>query len=232
MIHDPIRLSPGVVELSEQLREEIAMRERAQHGLDLLTHELNHRVKNILAMVQAIAVQTLRGAEHDSTRRAFEQRLLALARAHELLTRENWEGAELDEVVAGMVDLAGAQPAGAFRVLGPAVRLGPETAVALALALNELASNAIKHGALSVPGGWISIIWTVRPADAGLALSLTWTEHDGPLTGPPARLGFGSRLISGSFAAQMGTATLAYPPEGLRCDIAVILPSGASGAGA
>jgi PAS domain S-box-containing protein len=210
---------------SERLKAEIEERERGQQRQTLLIHELNHRVKNILAMVQAIATQTLSTAvTPEAARQALEQRLLALAGAHDVLTRESWDGAELLDIITGAVQAHESRPGDRFRTKGPRVRLEPKTAVSLAMALHELATNAVKYGALSAEAGWIDIVWTVAPVQGGIDLRLEWSEHGGPETRPPARTGFGTRLILRSLAAEQGSAELAYPPEGCRCRIAVALP--------
>ena len=210
---------------SERLRAEIDERERGQQRQMLLIHELNHRVKNILAMVQAIAMQTLSAAPTpEAARASLEQRLIALAGAHDVLTRESWDGAELLDIIAGAVKAHEARPGDRFRTKGPRVRLEPKTAVSLAMALHELATNAVKYGALSADAGWIDIVWTASPAKGGIALRLDWSEHGGPSPAPPAHTGFGTRLILRSLAAEQGSAELAFPPEGCRCRLAVVVP--------
>jgi PAS domain S-box-containing protein len=210
----------------ERLRAEIDERERAQQRQLLLIHELNHRVKNILAMVQAIASQTLSSAPNpEAARHALELRLIALARAHDVLTRESWDGAELSDIVAGAVAPHEAEPGHRFRTGGPRVRLAPKTAVTLAMALHELATNAVKYGALSTPGGWVTLGWTATPAKGGLDLDLNWAEHGGPPVSPPERRGFGVRLITRSLAAEQGKVELIYDPEGVRCRMSLFAPA-------
>ena len=210
----------------ERLRAEIDERERAQQRQMLLIHELNHRVKNILAMVQAIASQTLSSAPTpQAARDALELRLIALARAHDVLTRESWDGAELSDIVAGAVAPHETQPGLRFRTGGPQVRLAPKTAVTLTMALHELATNAVKYGALSTPGGWVALDWTAEPAEEGLDLRLTWAEHGGPPVSPPERQGFGARLITRSLEADDGEVDLVYAPEGVRCRMSLFAPA-------
>jgi PAS domain S-box-containing protein len=210
---------------SERLQAEIDERERGQQRQTLLIHELNHRVKNILAMVQAIAMQTLSTAPTpEAARTALEQRLVALAGAHDVLTRESWDGAELLDIIAGATKAHENRPGDRFRIKGPRVRLEPKTAVSLAMALHELATNAVKYGALSAEAGWIDIAWTATPAKGGIELLLEWSEHGGPEPHPPARTGFGTRLILRSLAAEQGSAELTYPKEGCRCRLSVVLP--------
>jgi len=186
-----------------------------QHQL-LLINELNHRVKNTLASVQGIAFQTLRGEVSLAEARArFEARLMALSGAHNLLTEENWGGASLERVVGDAIEhLAG--ESGRFDVEGEPLRLAPRAALALAMALHELGTNATKYGALSVDGGRVSIGWTQK----GDRFHLVWRESGGPPVEAPGRRGFGSRLIERGLAADLGgAATLSFDPAGLRCDI-------------
>jgi two-component sensor histidine kinase len=186
-----------------------------QHQL-LLINELNHRVKNTLASVQGIAFQTLRGDVSLTEARArFEARLMALSGAHNLLTEENWGGASLERVVADSIaHLAG--EAGRFDVAGEPLRLAPRAALALAMALHELGTNAAKYGALSTEGGRVSIGWT----QDGDRLHLIWRESGGPPVERPSRRGFGSRLIERGLAADLGgSAALRFDAAGLRCDI-------------
>ncbi|ACA16170.1 signal transduction histidine kinase [Methylobacterium sp. 4-46] len=203
------------------IHQDVTERKRAEDHLRLLIHELNHRVKNTLATVQSIAMQSLRrlrGREAEGARDAFVARLIALARAHDVLTRESWEGAELAEVVAGAVapleGPRGRRPR--FSVAGPPLRLPPRMALSIAMALHELATNAVKYGALSAVDGQVSIAWSV---EAG-RLTLRWQESGGPSVTPPERTGFGSRLIGQSLARDLaGEVSLDYPPAGVICTI-------------
>ena len=185
----------------------------------LLIHELNHRVKNTLATVQSIAMQSLRGLRGpaaDAGRGAFEARLLALARAHDVLTRQSWESADLDEVVADAVaPLDGTRSR--FAAEGPRVRLAPRMALSIAMALHELGTNAVKYGALSNATGGVSIRWTV---EAGTRLRLVWTERGGPPVAAPENRGFGSRLIARNLARELaGSVSLGFAPAGVTCEI-------------
>jgi len=189
----------------------------AERQQKLLLDELNHRVKNTLATVQAIAAQTLRtNPEPAAFRQAFEARILALAATHDLLTATSWRSAGLRDVV--LVEL---KPFGAerYRLEGPDVALTPAEALTLGLLFHELATNAAKYGALSVAEGRVEVRWTV---EAG-RLDLGWRETGGPAVTPPVRRGFGSRLIERSLKGQMGgEAVLEFAPQGLCC--AVSLP--------
>jgi PAS domain S-box-containing protein len=212
---------------SQRLQAEIEERERAQQHQLLLIHELNHRVKNILAMVQAIANQTLsNAATPEAAQQALDLRLQALARAHDVLTRESWNGADLADIVVGAVAPYETSPGLRVRLSGPPARLAPKAAVTMALVVHELATNAVKYGALSADGGWVSLAWTAAPAPGGSNLQLTWTEHGGPPVRPPGRKGFGARLITYSLAAEQGSAELIYAPEGLQCRMVLFTPAG------
>ncbi len=213
------------------IHQEVTEAKRAEEHLRLLIHELNHRVKNTLATVQSIAVQSLNrlaGREAGAARAAFEARLIALARAHDVLTRESWEGADLAGVVAGAIaphDGPGGGGPGEgrprFAVSGPPLRLSPRMALSIAMALHELATNAVKYGALSCPGGQVAIAWSV--ADG--ALVLRWRESGGPPVVAPTRTGFGSRLIGRSLARELdGRVEFRFPPEGVTCTIRAPLP--------
>jgi PAS domain S-box-containing protein len=200
--------------------EDIHERKVAEQHQRLLINELNHRVKNTLASVQAIAFQTLRGEMPLAEARArFEARLMALSAAHNLLTEENWVGASLERVVKDSTEhLAG--DCGRFDVDGAPLRLAPRAALALAMALHELGTNAAKYGALAAEGGRVSIAWTVD----GERLRLSWRESGGPPVAEPSRRGFGSRLIERGLEADLGgAAALHFEPSGLRCEIEAAL---------
>lgn len=170
--------------IMRDVTEDVRVRELQR----LMVNELNHRVKNTLATVQAMALQTLRStATPQAAAAALNKRLVALAAAHDILTREGWEGADLADIVAAAVEAHG----GAVTTSGPPARLAPKPAVALALILHELFTNATKFGALG-GGGRVSINWSGPPASS--ALTLTWREHDGPTVSAPVERGFGLRI--------------------------------------
>ncbi|HEY8383811.1 MAG TPA: HWE histidine kinase domain-containing protein [Microvirga sp.] len=200
---------------------DITARREAEEHQRLLIHELNHRVKNTLATVQSIAAQTLRGAASvGDARSAFEARLIALSRAHNILTRENWEGADLHDVVTEVLEPHRAQWEDRFRIEGPAVWVAPGNAVSIAMGMHELATNAAKYGALTSEAGHVHVRWTIEPGAAGERVRLVWAEAGGPGVAPPARRGFGSRLIERSLAADLGgEAHLDFRPEGLVCTL-------------
>ncbi|MFL6858485.1 MAG: PAS domain S-box protein [Allosphingosinicella sp.] len=197
--------------------EDVTARKTAELHLGLMVDELNHRVKNTLAVVQGLAQQSFRGDDvPESVRRSFEGRLAALATAHDLLTRANWESAELREMAEEVMRLHAER----VDVQGPLVRLPPKTAVSLAMALHELCTNAVKYGALSQPEGRVALSWEA----AGGRLALVWAEQSGPPVSPPARRGFGTRMIERALAADVdGSAELDFRPEGVVCRIEAAL---------
>jgi PAS domain S-box-containing protein len=208
---------------------EITDRKRDETRLRLLVHELNHRVKNTLATVQAITAQSL---QHGNLvqRRALEERLLALACAHDVLTEACWEGAELHELVARVLAAFGGQDSSRFQTSGPRVRLHPRAALALAMALHELATNALKYGALSAStssAGKVMLDWEIE----GGRLHLVWSEQGGPKVVTPTRRGFGARLIQRSLIQDLGArAVLEFAPHGVVCTIDAALKDIAAGA--
>jgi two-component sensor histidine kinase len=215
-------LERRVAELNEALQEKAAA-ERQQR---LLVNELNHRVKNTLATIQSIASQTLRGEGADArARESFEARLFALSRAHDVLTRENWDGAELHAIVAEAIAPYASLHAERFSVKGPILRLAPNIALALSMAFHELCTNAAKYGALSNDTGRITIDWGLFEAADGRRLRIRWEESGGPPVRKPARIGFGSRLIKRSLAYELGGDVLIeYPATGVVCTIEAFLP--------
>ncbi|MFC0407763.1 sensor histidine kinase [Roseomonas elaeocarpi] len=186
----------------------------------LLLAEMGHRVKNTLATVQAVAAQTLRQSGVPAeVQQAFSARLLALARSHELLTRGDGEGARLAEVVERALLPYGGSDRAALS--GPSVRLPANAVEMFGLAFHELATNAAKYGALSVPEGRVEVRWSLREArSGGWLVDVTWREHDGPAVAPPQRQGFGSRLLEHGLVRDLGgTVKLDFRPEGLECSI-------------
>ncbi len=177
----------------------------------LLINELNHRVKNTLATVQSLVRHTLRdhGAPNE-LERAVAARLVALAAAHDLLSREHWNSAGLADLIRGVM-----QPyAERLSVAGPEVRISPKTAIALSMGLHELATNAAKHGALSTDHGHVEISWSRR----GDAVALQWRESGGPPKTSPKPSGFGALLLGRMLADELGhPGEMVYAPDGLIC---------------
>lgn len=232
----PLRVSGVTLDITEQklseakLQREIQERRRAEERQQLLIHELNHRVKNMLATVQSMARQSLGRARAGSDLADFENRLMALAWTHDILTRESWAGASLQTVVTRTM----APHAGPNRVAlsGPDLWLPPQTALALAMGVHELATNAVKYGALSTDAGRVSIRWRLDRSGAGPRLVLTWAEQDGPPVSPPAGRGFGSRLLERGLARELGgSVALSFEPAGVRCRIEAPLAGAADASG-
>lgn len=188
-----------------------------QHGAFLL-QELDHRVKNTLAIVQSISRQTLRASPSpDAFAEVFENRILALSQAHELLTRRAWGRAGFHEILGKALAPFSPDLADRFDVIGPAVTFSAETSVSVHMTLHELAVNAAKYGALSTPEGRVVIRWSVDEAATPPMLSLTWREVGGPpLAAPPERRGFGVQMIERGMARDLGgKAALDFTPEGV-----------------
>jgi PAS domain S-box-containing protein len=206
---------------------DITERKYAEEHLRLMVNELNHRVKNSLATVQAIAAQTLRREEIPAhIRESLTSRLLALARAHDVLTDEKWSGASLREIAHQTAAPYEHAENDRFSISGPPQTLPPKTAIAVALAFHELATNAAKYGALSVPDGRVSIEWSVAPHARDVTLRLVWRETGGPPVSPPERTGFGTRLIERGLSADLGGAVkVTYPATGVVCTIEAVLPA-------
>jgi two-component sensor histidine kinase len=200
---------------------DVTDRRRAEEHQRLLVNELNHRVKNTLAIVQGIAQQTFKGVDGVAeAKAAFEGRLAALSAAHNLLTRESWESASIAQVVEDAIRPYGGLP-GHASADGPDLKLNPKMAVSLALALHELGTNAAKYGALSSPEGRVEIAWRVEDD----RLKLVWRETGGPVVSAPDRRGFGTRMIERGLASDLdGTARIDFRREGVVCTVEAPLP--------
>lgn len=216
----PVLNEGGVVTGALVVVADIHSERLADDRRSLLINELNHRVKNTLASVQSIASQTFRTSEltRDGLA-AFEDRILALSHVHNLLTQEHWEGADLKRL--SELVLEPHNPGGnRLRVDGPSVRLKPPAALAFAMALHELATNAVKYGALSTPSGDVSLTWHVVGADETRTFRFAWREQGGPTVVVPTRKGFGTRLIERSLAFELSSATsIRFEPVGVVCEI-------------
>jgi two-component sensor histidine kinase len=190
---------------------------------ELLVGEVNHRIKNTFSVVQAVAIET---ARHASTiadfHAAFGARLIALARSHDMLIRAGWDDAPLRDVIEGAVVALGGEP-DRITLHGISLMLAANRVVTVSLAFHELATNAMKHGALSVPGGRVDVTWTVAPAKSGARrVEIVWRERDGPPVQSPHRRGFGSHLLQQGM--QSGAdVRLAFRPHGLECRISLPL---------
>jgi PAS domain S-box-containing protein len=209
----PIMEGERIVAISTTI-EDITDRQRSEKRQLLMNRELSHRVKNTLAVIQAMARHTLRSSPNPAAfSTAFEGRLRALAIAHNLLTSSEWEGADIRELVHEQLSMH-LSGAGQLKLEGPKLLLPPGIATSLGLVLHELATNAAKYGALSAPGGSVNLKWQVVPSTPHKTLKVEWREAGGPAVTPPTRRGFGSVLIENTAKVEQH-----YEPGGLRCTI-------------
>jgi two-component sensor histidine kinase len=186
-------------------------RKQSEQIQQTIVLELQHRSNNLLAVIQSIAQRSLAG---DQSKKTFEARLQALARANRALVRSNWGGVDLKELVRTELEAFSKRAS----ISGVSVLLSPQHAQNFTLALHELATNSAKYGALS-KSGKIEVSWTIEPDQSGSVLKFRWRESGGPPVSPPTRQGFGSQLLKGIFS----NVSLEYPVEGLRCEIEVHL---------
>jgi PAS domain S-box-containing protein len=214
----PLKSEAGVAEGFVKILRDQTQRRQAEEREALLTQELAHRVKNMLAVVQAISSLTLRdGVPLATARDSFNARLRALSRAHDLLQRGSSTATSVRELVEDAAGLHGCGESKRFNIAGPDVVIGPAGAVAFALVLHEMCTNAVKYGALSVSGGKVSVVWETLDNAAEPQLWFRWQEEGGPTVSPPSNRGFGSRLIERSFKQySKDPVALQYLPEGVR----------------
>jgi PAS domain S-box-containing protein len=196
--------------------QDITARKESEARQQMLAHELEHRIKNILTMVSAIASQTLRNTDIDSGRMVFKDRLHALAKAHDILTRTHWTEASMRDVLTNTIAIF---PTQQISISGPPLTLSPKMALSIALAAHELGTNAMKYGALSTAAGRVAISWTILDQDDGSQmLRWRWQESGGPPVAPPTRRGFGSVLVENVLAHDFaGTVQIDFQPQGVEC---------------
>ncbi len=218
----PIKDGNGTIVGAPKIARDITDRKRAEQQQQLLVGEIKHRIKNILATVQAIARQTLRDIPAEQ-REAFIARLMALANAQDLLTLERWNSAAVHQVVDRALRPFQVQHSARFLTKGPEdIWVGAQRASLLTMALHELATNAVKYGALSNAYGVVSLTWEFLGEPDAPAVRLTWRELGGPLVVPPERKGFGSFLIERAVQGGGGKAKLDFNPNGLICHLEVV----------
>jgi PAS domain S-box-containing protein len=204
--------------LFTEAQNELAERRRVEQHQELLLAELNHRVKNTLAIVMSIATQTLRhSTSAEAFRRGFETRIMALAEAHNLLTDGNWEGASLRAMTERVLNPYRDGEHARHTFTGGDIHVGPKAAVALVMALNELATNAAKYGALSRNNGHVHVGWTGRDDKGEKRFEVSWRETGGPPVKAPSRKGFGTRLIKGLAEDAAGRVSIDFARDGLIC---------------
>lgn len=219
----PMRDKSGNLIGASKVGRDITERKHAEGLQQLLIGELNHRVKNTLATVQSIANQTVHRAKSPSDFAAsFGGRLQSLAKTHSLLTQSTWQGAELSELIRDQLPFGDGEDE-RITCSGPLVMLNAQAALHLSLVLHELATNAIKHGALSDRRGRLSIRWMVR-TETERKLVLQWQERGGPTVTVPQSRGFGTTLIEKSLEAHGGVTSIRYEAEGVTCEVILPLP--------
>ena len=200
---------------------------RSQADRELLINELNHRVKNTLAAVQGLVSSTMRSAlSIADAKTVIEERIVALGRAHDVLTQEHWEGADLRDLVLSIVQPYRTEHSDGIEVSGPDLRVDPRAAVALAMVFHELMTNAAKYGALFQPEGRVRLEWSTTEDGGHSTLRIVWTEIGGALVQAPIRRGFGSALIEQSITRELGgTFEKDFDPPGLICTMILPLES-------
>ena len=207
--------------------DQTRQRERQIHS-EMLIDELNHRVKNTLSTVQSITRQAFRrSTDPNVIRESIESRIFALSRSHDVLSDHSWEGAGLYDLIVAALKPFGVtnDHAKRFKIGGTNVRLLPKATLALGIVFHELATNAVKYGALSNDVGTIEIAWKTETQPSGERLILTWKEASGPVVEAPTHKGFGSQVIERGLAHELeGDVRLEYPPEGVVCTIDIPLP--------
>lgn len=215
--YSPIRDEAGAIVGIIDTVIETTSKVETQRNSRLLNAELAHRMKNVMAMVSAVASQTFRSAQSlEEAQATFGERIATLAQAHSILTQSSWSGAAISEVIAGALAPHHVDPA-RLSVSGPFIELAADHALTLALAINELITNAIKYGALSTDSGRVDLSWQAGLSGSDQAFRLDWVESGGPAVVPPKRAGFGSRLIERVVAQKLGgEVRLDYAPEGFR----------------
>ncbi|MBY5346048.1 sensor histidine kinase [Rhizobium leguminosarum] len=196
------------------LRDRTEQRENEERQR-ILMHELSHRMKNTLAVVQAITSQSFRNASSlEDAEQLIAARINAYASAHDILLQRNWSSATMATIVEATAVNLGLEMSGRFKASGPTVELGPQAALSFSLVLHELVTNASKYGALSVDTGTVEVVWSVRDEAGDQRLNFTWQEVGGPAVEAPSKKGFGTRLVNSSLSA-FGDVSLDFVPSGL-----------------
>lgn len=212
-------LAAATDEYMEAVLEDRNARQIAEERRSLLLREMNHRIKNLLATVQAVANQTFRQGTGPEALRKFGHRLSAMAATHDLLVSSNWESTGLHATLKAALRPFGDDTEGRFVLSGPPIQITSRAAFAFSMAAHELCTNAMKYGSLSRPGGGVDVTWSVGDG-SGRRFRLTWEEHGGPHCVPPERTGFGTRLVQAAFGSDFNaSARLQFPPSGVRFEL-------------
>jgi PAS domain S-box-containing protein len=223
-VKSPLRDAAGGIIGLVGVTSDVTTRRQAEERERLLAREVDHRAKNLLAVVQSI-VQLTRAEDIAGFTRSLSGRIQSLARAHSLLAASRWEGADLKQLMTEELAPFAARGSGRVSVSGPAIKLRPEAAQALALVIHELATNGAKYGALSGETGQVEIEWSMAADSGEPRLCIHWREQGGPaVSGPPTRRGFGSTVMQASVERQLkGKVRLGWQPQGLTCEL--VLPA-------
>ncbi|KFG67740.1 hypothetical protein JH26_20905 [Microvirga sp. BSC39] len=221
-----VRGAAGEFLYAVRVVEDVTERREADRRQKLLIDELNHRVKNTLATVQSLAWQAARqGVPPQVAQQRFQERLLALSRTHNLLNETHWEGASLRTILETELQPYATAPS-RIRLHGPEVQLSPKSAVVLGMALHELATNAVKHGALSLASGQVQVDWRTDEGGGEPILTVEWRERGGPLLDGQPSSGFGSRLLRQTIVQELaGELDVRFEREGVCCTIAISIGS-------
>jgi two-component system CheB/CheR fusion protein len=214
----PVKNAEGKVVGASKIARDNSERKRAEQAKDLLLHEIKHRVKNTLGTVQAIAAQTFRQGPRQE-RDAFTGRLRALSNAHDLLTQQDWDQVSLRGMIHRALAPFRENRTERFEISGPDAILGANQALLLAMAIHELATNAVKYGALSNDTGTVAANWTLNGAGDARKFAMQWRESGGPPVAPPESKGFGSTLIERALQQEQGRSCFEFRPEGVVCSL-------------
>ncbi|GAN46019.1 PAS domain S-box-containing protein [Methylobacterium sp. PvP062] len=219
----PVKNADGHITHWVSAQRDVTERRAYEDRQALMVRELHHRVKNTLATVQAVLNATVRSSlTMPEFTRAFTGRIVSLARTHALITEDQGQVASFEGLLRAELDPYNEN--GRIMLRGPRVRLPSELAVPVSMALHELTTNALRHGALAHPDGRVSVTWTVEEGETRPCLSWTWDEHDGPPPTLPTREGFGSRLLNKILVAQTAAQVdVAFDADGLRVNVRVPL---------
>jgi two-component system CheB/CheR fusion protein len=214
----PVKNAEGKVVGASKIARDNSERKRAEEAKDLLLHEIKHRVKNTLGTVQAIAAQTFREGPRQE-RDAFTGRLRALSNAHDLLTQQDWDQVSLRGMIHRALAPFRENRSERFEISGPDTILGANQALLLAMAIHELATNAVKYGALSNDSGIVTANWTLSGAGDARKFAMEWRESGGPPVTTPQSKGFGSTLIERALQQEHGRSCFEFRPEGVVCSL-------------